>query len=356
MSVENLQRGLGDLRQAFEDRRTRKEKAQAKAEAATEAARVKQASIDLADQLSQTAEGQTAVGQYLATGIGNQLIAPEKAVNVLEGQQGMKLFYQLQAKVASEQDPVRKKQLMGMLTEMTDAYNRINAFDALNKAKSAQIGVLEAKQKFGVLKPAGKSGGGSGGGGGPAGAGAGSEETPTNLEVSFDDLPEYVQGFVQNDDFYNTYMVRDRTKGFLTAPSDQQDLSSFQERANNAFNDYLRKHPILGQQGMEVPRAKLQQKFLNRLATQGLDGFTSVGTSGDKMFSRNLAETIPMNQAQAVDIASQNQGTIERKKKGEIKKISVPTTQTPLFQKKTPAKSVVDVKKVNADDNYYLGQ
>jgi len=43
-------------------------------------------------------------------------------------------------------------------------------------------------------------------------------------------------------------------------------------------------------------------------------------------------------------------------KKGEIKKISVPTTQTPLLKNTAPAKSVVDVKNVNPDDNYYLGQ
>lgn len=355
MSVEALQRGMSDLRSAFDDRRARKEKKLAQEKADAEAARVQAASVSLADQLSQSPEGQTTIGQYLATGIGNQLISPDKAVSVLQGQEGMKLFYQLQARVFSETDPVRKKQLMEMLNNMTDAYNRINRFEAYNKSKGEMIGALEAKKEFGVLKPPGRGGRGGGGGGGGDAAAAGDEAAPTNLQVSFDDLPTAVQDFANNDDFYNTYMVRDRTKGFLTVPSDQQDLSSFQERAGNFFNDYLRKHPILGQQGMEVSRAQVAQKFVSRLATQGIDGFTSVGSTGDKMFSRNLSEFVPMTQDQAVNIATQNQGTIKRQKKGGIKSVIVPTTQTPLFQKQ-PSKSVVDVKNINADDNYYLGK
>ncbi len=343
MSVEALQRGLGDLNQGL-DRRDKRQKEEEKiALDQAETQRVRKAQADLGDMLSQTTEGaNTTQGQFLSQGVKSGLIDAKTVASELGDMQGKKLFYQIQAKIATEQDPVKKQKMMAMANEMTDAYARINAYEAYSNAKNQMIGVLEAKKQFGVLNP-GKGKKKVDGSEDDSGAN-------TDLQVSLDDLPTYLKNFVEKDPFYQDYMYKDSTKGFLAASSDPDDRSSFQERLVDVSNEYLKKHPILGQPGMEVQRLKVQKQIVDTMALQGLDGFMGVGSSGEKMFNKTYTVPISMSQEQAISIANTNRGKVDRSAKGVFKGAGVKSTN---LKKQTP---IINTKNVSGDENFYLGQ
>lgn len=343
MSVEALQRGLGDLNQGL-DRRDRRQKEEEKiALEQAETQRVRKAQTDLGDMLSGTTEGaNTTQGQFLSQGVKSGLIDAKTVASELGDMQGKKLFYQIQAKIATEQDPVKKQKMMAMANEMTDAYARINAYEAYSNAKNQMIGVLEAKKQFGVLNP---------GKGKKKTDGSEPEEASSaDLQVSLDDLPNQLKNFVDKDPFYQDYMYKDSTKGYLAVSSDSDDRASFQERLNDQVGGYLKQHPILGQQGMEVQRLKVQKQLVDTMALQGLDGFMGVGSSGEKMFGKTYTVPVSMSQEQAISIANTNRGKVDRTAKGIFKGAGVKSTN---LKDKTP---IVNTKNVSGDESFYLGQ
>lgn len=352
MSVENLRAGLSDLREGIKDRRDRKaakEKAKKEAEDQVKKEASQQA---LADTIDSSLPGQTLQGQFLSSGVRGGSIDPEKAATALGDLQGKKLFYQLQSRVITEKDPVTKKKLMEVLNNATAAYNRVNGIEAYNIAKEQMIGVLEAKKMFGVLN----KGGGKGGGGNSSAGGA---ENPASLEVTYDDLADYVTDSWIKDPFVMDYMPgAKRTQGFYNADlsADDAEFMQFQQRVENNVDHYLSQHPILGKKGMEVYRAKERQRIVQILGREGLNGVSRLGTSGDKIENKNLTATIPMSQELAISIAQQNKGIVKKTKKGELKESRVFSGKMPLVPEPKAKKSTTSSQggSVTPADNYYL--
>lgn len=350
MSVENLRAGLSDLREGIKDRRDRKAAKEKARKEEEEKAKKEAARQSLADTLDSSLAGQTPQGQFLSSGVRGGSIDPEKAASALGDIQGKKLFYQLQSRVITEKDPVVKKKLMEVLNNATAAYNRVNGIEAYNISKQQMIGVLEAKKQFGVLHKGGGKGGGS--------STPGNTENPAGLEITYDDLPDQITDFVVNDPFVKEYMPGEkRLKGFYYSDltSDDAEFMQYQERAGNKIDAYLAKHPILGAKGMEVYRFKEKNRLLQILGRDGLQGFSRLGTSGDKIENKNLTTSIPMTQEQAISLAQQNKGIVKKTKKGDIKETRVFSDKRPLVPEPIKGKTAAGSTVMPAD-NYYLGE
>lgn len=350
MSVENLRAGLSDLTSGVKTMRAAKE---------AKAKRIKDAADrqSLAESFSNSAEGQTQLGQTLSQGIASGKIDPKAAISTFANLPRPKLLMMIQAAAQAEQDPVKKRQLMAAASQAMETYNSLNEDEAYHKAR----GKLYAKQG---PAPAGDPAAPSGARGRPSGAAPGrAPGSPTDQDnlmntvpytLKLNDFAKPLNGFLEKDPLWSDKTKTDPKQGYLGQTKWTQDeKKAFRERLHDFSYNQIRQSTELGAPGFETYAHDFAGDTVERFAHTGVSGFYKTANTKDGIATREATLTKQVPQS-VVFVTKATKG----KNKGQVVDAKInPAAGKPAFGIGTADKLQPKISpKLQADADYYLGK